>query len=133
MLAWFVRWLGFRAVRRSITNGRGRPLLDIGLGFALLRDRRVPIIRKLAAMGLGGMAMAALVMLELPVEGLIAALPNLPGIGLDFLIDGLEILAGPLIIGSLFLIRLAPPAIAELLRQERGTGAAPSALLRKTV
>src|ERR1043166_8733847 len=121
MLTWFVRWLGFRAVRRSITSGRGRPFFDIGLGFALLRDRRVPIIRKLAALGLGGLAMAALVMLELPVEGLIAALLNLPGIGLDFLVDGLEILAGPLIFGSLFLIRLTPPHIAALLRAERGT------------
>src|SRR5258706_13425465 len=133
MLTWFVRWMGLRAVRRSITNGRGRALFDIGLGFALLRDRRVPIIRKLAALGLGGMAMAALVMLELPMEGLIAALLNLPGIGLDFLVDGLEILAGPLVIGSLFLIRLAPPAIAELLRQERVAGGAPSTLLRRTV
>src|SRR5262245_2128548 len=38
MLRRLFRWLGFRAVRSAVV-GRGRPpLLDIGLGFALLRD-----------------------------------------------------------------------------------------------
>jgi hypothetical protein len=132
MLVWFVRWLGFRAVGRALADRRGRPRLDIGLGFALLRDRRVPIIQKLAALGLGITAIAVLIALELPVEGLIAALLNLPGIGLDFLVDGLEILAGPLVIGSLFLIRLAPAEIAASLREERGATAVGNRLRRPT-
>lgn len=132
MLTWFIRHLGFHAVRRAATNRNGRPLLDIGLGFALLRDRRVPIVRKLAALGLGGLVIAVLIGLELPVEGLIAALMNLPGIGLDFLVDGLEILAGPLLIGSLFLLRLAPPEVAASLREERGAMTSGKRVLRPT-
>src|SRR5689334_13584892 len=90
MLRWVLKWLGFRMLKRAVGRGKGLPMLDIGLGFSLLKDRRVPLRSKGMAQLLGGVATAALIALELPVEALVALLMNLPGVGLDFVIDGLE-------------------------------------------
>jgi hypothetical protein len=119
MLKWAFRLLGVRALKTTVAGGKRPPILDVGLGFTLLRDRRVPVATKLIALLLGIAAVFALSALELPVEMLIAALLNVPGIGLDFVIEGVEIIAGPILFGSLFLLRLAPRHIVEQLRTER--------------
>ena len=119
MLRWLLRWFGFRMLRRAVVGGKRPPLLDFGLGFALLKDRRVPLRSKGTAVLLGCVATAALIALELPVEALIALLFNVPGLGLDFAIDGLEAVAGPLLFGALLIPRLAPRGIVDRLRAER--------------
>lgn len=121
MAKWLLRMLGFKMAKRAFAGGRGRaPMIDIGLGFALLRDRRVPVQNKLTALGIGAAAIAVLLAVEAPVELLIAFLLNVPGIGLDLFIDGLEILAGPVLVASLVLPRIVPAHIVEWLRAERG-------------
>jgi len=100
-------------------NGRRAPLIDVGLGFALLRDRRVPVAKKGLALLLGGLAIAGLIALEAPVEMLIGLLLNAPGLGMDLLVDGIEMLAGPVLIASLLLTHMAPKEIVEQVRGER--------------
>lgn len=119
MFRWAFKLLGVRALKTAVAGGNRPPILDVKLGFTLLRDRRVPIATKLLALMLGVAAVFALSALELPVELLIAALLNVPGVGLDFVIEGLEIIAGPILFGSLFLLRLAPQAVVQQLRDER--------------
>ena len=126
MARWILRLFGMRMAKRALVGGRGRaPIIDIGLGWALLRDGRVPGKAKLAALGLGTLIIAALQVLELPVELLIAAVFNLPGIGFDVAWNGIELLAGPVLAASILLIRLAPPGIVNQLRAERGGDYAP--------
>src|SRR5579871_6378237 len=122
MLRWLLRAFGLRAMRSALRNeigGRRPPLLDFGLGLALFRDRRVSIGLKALALLLGGLIVAGLVALELPVEALVGLLLNIPGIGIDAVVDGLEVIAGPLLFGALLLTRLAPAQIVERLRAER--------------
>jgi hypothetical protein len=119
MLKWAFRLLGARALKTAVAGGNRPPILDVGLGFSLLRDRRVPVTTKLMALVLGVAAVFALSALELPVELLIAALLNVPGIGLDLVVEGVEIIAGPILFGSLFLLRMAPRGLVQQLREER--------------
>jgi len=119
MLKWLLRALGIRALRTAVHGGSRPPILDFGLGISLLRDRRVPVRSKATALLLGFGALMVLNVLELPVEALIAVLLNVPGIGLDVMINGIELLAGPILFGALFVIRLAPPDIVAQLRLER--------------
>ena len=119
MLRWLLRAFGLRAMRSVVVGGRRPPLLDFGLGFALLRDRHVSIGIKALALLLGSLVVAALVALELPVEALVGFLLNIPGVGIDAIVDGLEVIAGPLLFGALLLTRLAPQEIVEHLRRER--------------
>ena len=131
MLKLVLRLLGMRALKSAVTSGKRPPILDFGLGTQLLKDRRVPIRSKALSLALGVIAIAVLNILELPVEALIAAVLNLPGVGFDVLLTGVEILAGPFLVGALFLTRLAPRHIVAQARQERyGTMLANSALTR---
>ncbi len=118
MFAWALRLFGHHAVKHAVTGGK-RPLIDIGLGLALLRDRRVPLARKALALLLGAAAVFALISLEVPVETILGILLNVPGVGLDMVVDGLEVIAGPILFGALFLIRVAPPAVVEQIKGER--------------
>ena len=117
-----LRWLGRRAVHAAVAGGKKPPLLDFGFGFSLLRDKRIPVGTKALALSLGGVLMAALVAFELPVEAIIAFFLNIPGLGLDMLIDGMELVAGPVVFGALLLTKLAPKATVAQLHQERYGG-----------
>jgi hypothetical protein len=55
--------------------------MSMQLGYALLRDRRVSIRAKLIALGIGAATIGAIELLQLPVEGVIAAL--LPFVGVE--------------------------------------------------
>jgi hypothetical protein len=94
----------------------GTPL-DAKLGFALLKDRRVPMRSKLAALALGGGITAALIALEVPFEMVLAAL----AVGLipDVMIDSLEGVLGPILFGCLILPHLAPAELVQQIRLER--------------
>ena len=105
-----------QAVRKHTAEG-GR--FDLKFGFALLRDRRVPVGAKLLALGLGVAATAVINALELPLEVLIAVL--LPGVGLavDAVLNGVEFIAGPLLASALVLPFVAPKSLVERIRAER--------------
>ena len=118
MLTNILRLLGFRALRSAVVGGR-RPPLDVKLGFALFRDRRVPVARKALALLLGAAIVGVLIAAQAPVEAMIALLLNLPGLGLDVMLDGMEMIVGPALFGAIFLTRLAPPEVVSRARIER--------------
>ena len=62
--------------------------MNMTLGYALLRDRRVPIRTKLIALGIGAAGVGAIELLQLPVEGVVAALLPLIGAAGDLALDG---------------------------------------------
>ena len=96
-------------------------MLDVKFGFALMRDHRIPLRSKAAALVLG-LAITALVeLLELPVEGLLSMLLPILGIAGDVVIDGAELIAGPLLLAALLLPFLAPRDIITQIRAERAT------------
>ena len=102
-----------------------RPLLDVKLGFALMRDRRVPLRSKLVSVLLG-LAITGLVeFLELPVEGLISMLLPVLGAAGDFVLDGAEIIAGPLLLAHVLLPFVAPRPVVDQVRAERAAPGAP--------
>lgn len=119
MLNFIVRSLGKKAIHHTAAKHIGGNILDVRLGLTLLRDRRVPVGSKLLALALGGALMSALITMELPLEALWAII--LPGLGfaMDSMVDGLEAVAGPLIIGSLLLQFLAPKHVVAQIRDER--------------
>lgn len=90
--------------------------MNMTLGYALLRDRRVPIRTKLIALGIGAAGVGAIELLQLPLEGVFAALLPLVGAAGDLTLDGAEAVIGPVLIATLLLPHLAP---ADLVRQVR--------------
>lgn len=90
--------------------------MNMTLGYALLRDRRVPIRTKLIALGIGAAGVGAIELLQLPLEGVFAALLPLVGAAGDLTLDGAEAVIGPILIATLLLPHLAP---ADLVRQVR--------------
>jgi hypothetical protein len=93
--------------------------MNMRLGYALLRDRRVSIRAKLIALGIGAAAIGTIELLELPVEGVLAALLPFVGAAGDLALDGAEAIIGPVLIASLLLPYLAPAEIVEVIRAER--------------
>jgi hypothetical protein len=87
--------------------------MNMILGYALLRDRRVPIRTKLIALGIGA---ATIELLQLPVEGVFSVLLSFIGAAGDLALDGAEALIGPVVIATLLLPLLAP---SDLVRQIR--------------
>jgi len=106
-----------------------RPLMDVKLGFALMLDRRVPLRSKLVAILLGLAATGLVEFLEIPVESIIAALVPILGIAGDVVIDGAELIAGPLLLANALLPFIAPRTIVERIRAERATGAPKSPIV----
>lgn len=120
MLKLFLRLFGKRMVHKAVANHTSPDgFLDVRFGFALLRDRRVPFGAKAMALGLGAAIVALLISLELPLEGLWALLLPLIAVPLDFVVDGMEAVIGPILLGALLLPFLAPRHIIDRIRQER--------------
>jgi hypothetical protein len=69
----------------------------------MLRDKSVPVKRKLLCLGAGIGIMLLLQLLELPIEALLAALLPLVAIPLIAILDGLEILILPILFAALLL------------------------------
>ena len=119
MWQWLVRFLGHRAVHRQVAGHvEHGGILDLRFGAKLLRDRRVPVRGKLVALALGFAFVAILLACEFPLEALLAIV--LPVIGLvpDALVDGMEMVIGPLLFASLMLPYLIPSALTQQLRAE---------------
>ena len=68
--------------------------MKMTLGYALLRDRRVPIRTKLIALGIGAAGVGAIELLQLPLEGVIAALLPLIGAAGDLAAVALGAVSG---------------------------------------
>jgi hypothetical protein len=94
---------------------------DLRLGFALMRDARIPLRSKLLSFVIAFAATGIVEVFEVPVEGVLAAVLPFLGIAGDFAIDGLEAIAGPLLIANLLLPYLAPQEIVARIRAERAT------------
>jgi hypothetical protein len=92
--------------------------MNMRLGYALLRDRRVPVRTKLIALGIGAASVGAIELLQLPVEGVVAALLPFIGAAGDLALDGAEAIVGPLLIATLILPHLAPAPIVQQVRAE---------------
>jgi len=93
--------------------------MSMQLGYALLRDRRVPIRTKLIALGIGAAAIGVIELLQLPAEGVIAALLPFIGVAGYLALDGAEAVIGPVLIATLLLPHLAPADIVQQIRAER--------------
>lgn len=120
MLPLLFRLLGHKAAHNTIAaHTKDGGFLDVKLGLALLRDRRVPLLTKLLALGLGAGLMAFLLDLEAPLELVMGLLLGPLGMGIDLVADGLEAIAGPFLISGLLLPHLAPKAVVEQVRLER--------------
>ncbi|HZT41266.1 MAG TPA: hypothetical protein VFA07_03710 [Chthonomonadaceae bacterium] len=119
MLNLLMHLFGKRVVHRAVaSHARGGGLLDVRFGFALFRDRRIPLGGKLLALILGGLLTALLVSLEIPLEGLLTLL--LPFLAVpDFVVDGMETVLGPFVLGALLLPFLAPRPLVDQIRDER--------------
>jgi hypothetical protein len=98
--------------------GEGKPL-DIPLGMALFRDKRVPVAAKMGAMAIGFAAMMLWNVLELPVEALIAFLLPLVGLGIEIAWNGAQTIIGSLLFASLALPHIAPKTLVQKIRAER--------------
>src|ERR1700757_3944871 len=96
--------------------------MNIRLGYALLRDRRVSMRAKLIALGIGAATVGAIELLELPIEGVLAALLPFVGAAGDLALDGAEAVIGPVLIASLVLPHIAPADIVRQIRAERTRG-----------
>jgi hypothetical protein len=93
--------------------------MDIQLGYALLRDRRVPIRPKLIALAIGAAVVGFTELLQIPLESLFAVILPIVGIAGDVVLDGVEAVFGPVLIATLLLPYLAPDLVVQQIRAER--------------
>lgn len=98
--------------------GDDKPI-DVKLGMALLRDRRVPVAPKLLALAAGIGVIALLEVLEIPAEMLLSALLPVIGFGISVAVNGLEYIAGSLLLMAAIVPHLAPKNIVARIRAER--------------
>jgi hypothetical protein len=91
-----------------------RKRVDIALGFALLRDRRIPVSKKALALLLGVVGMFLIQLLEIPIELLTVILGN--PMGLE---DGIEAVVWPVMLACAFLPYLASRDLVTQIHQER--------------
>lgn len=98
--------------------------MNFVLGYRLLRDRRVSIRAKLIALGVGAAVISGVELLQLPVEGVLAAFLPFIGAAGDLALDGAEAVVGPVLIASVLLPHLAPADLVAQIRAEteRTTG-----------
>src|SRR5436305_14511241 len=95
-------------IERQTRSGVPWKAFDLKLGYALLRDRRVRFASKAASLAIGLGALVLVAVLELPVEEIVAAVVPFAGVGGDLLLDGVEIIVGPLLVACLVLPYLTP-------------------------
>jgi hypothetical protein len=93
--------------------------MDIRLGYALLRDRRVSIRVKLVALGVGAAVVGVIELLQIPFESLFAVFLPFLGVAGDLALDGAEAVIGPVLIATILLPYLTPAAIVQQIRAER--------------
>lgn len=115
------RALGHKAAHR-VLKGHTAPggALDLRTGFAMLRDRSVPVHPKILALGIGIAVTAILMALEAPLEFLVALFLPFFGLEFDLLVDGIELLVVPVVVASFILPRLTrTPARVRVISPRR--------------
>jgi hypothetical protein len=117
MMGFFLRLFGGRIVHKAVAKQIEGSAFDPKLGLALLRDRRIPFGSKALALALAGALVAALIALEVPFEAVLAAL--VIGIVPEGILDGLEVIIGPILFGCLLLPHIAPQPMVQQIRRER--------------
>ena len=108
--------LAHLAARRYMGEGK---TLDLKLGMALYRDKRVPVMAKMSALMVGILAMFAVNLLELPIEAVIAVLLPVFGIPLEMAFNGMETMVGSVLVAALVLPHVAPKQLVQEIREER--------------
>jgi hypothetical protein len=93
--------------------------MNLRLGFALLRDARVPLLTKLFVLGLGAAVTGLIEVLELPIESVLAALLPMIGVTGDLVVDGAEAIIGPMVVACVLLPHFAPPAVVASVRSQQ--------------
>ena len=98
-----------QTVAGHAANGFVKKHLSVRYGWTLMRDRQISGWTKLVALAIGIAALGAIIALELPLETIVAVL--MPGVGsvLGLFVDGLELIALPVIVGCLVLPKIAKP------------------------
>jgi hypothetical protein len=91
-----------------------RRRVDITLGFALLRDKRLPLTKKALALVLGIAGMFVIQVLEIPLEVLTLIFGSPFGIE-----DGVEAIIWPVLLACAILPYLSPQTLLDQLRAER--------------
>jgi len=87
---------------------RRKGWIDIPGGFALMRDRAVPVGSKATALGLGFLLMLVLQALEFPLEAAVDAMSLGMAVPFTLAFDGLEFLILPILFGAAILSRMIP-------------------------
>jgi len=115
MLSKLTRFVGSQAARQAVRQQSGTGgALDIRFGMQLLlRDKRIPILHKLLALGLGGVLTWLLITAEFPLETIIAAFLPVVGFMADALADGAEAVIFPVLLAALVLPYLAPRTLVD--------------------
>jgi hypothetical protein len=93
--------------------------MNIQLGYALLRDRRVPLRPKIIALAIGAACFGLIEILQIPLESVFAAVLPILGIAGDVVLDGAEAVLGPVLVATILLPYLAPAPIVREIRAER--------------
>lgn len=113
------RFFARAIAHKTLGHAKGKGWLDIGYGFSLFKDRRVPVTTKLLAIGLGLVLTVALEILELPLEAVLAALLPFAGLAIDAAVDGVEFVVLPFVFAAIILTRLAPKTLVPVRIQNR--------------
>jgi|GEM_PF-2926485 len=98
-----VSFVGKKLVHRAVGDR-----LNLQTGWKMMRDRGVSARYKLIAVGIGCVALAALLAVEFPVEIVVGGLVPILGFVGNFAVDGLEIVIAPLLIAIAVLPLLVP-------------------------
>jgi hypothetical protein len=93
--------------------------MDFKLGYALLKDGRVPMRCKFMALAAGLVVGVVIEVFEIPVETVLAAVLPILGAATDLVVDGTEMLVLPVLFASILLPFLAPSALVSQIRTER--------------
>lgn len=107
--------LGVMMMPPQVGACQRKPVLDVGLGYALLRDRRINSGLKVHAMLCGTGIAVVLVLMDM----LLGRLLHLHASVVDPLLDGLGLVLGSALFGMLALLRIAPMDVVIKLRYER--------------
>ncbi len=92
----------------AVGYARRKGWIDIRGGLALLRSRDVPIGHKVSALALGLVLALVLEAIEFPVEMILDGMTLGLATPILALIDGLEIIALPILFGAAILARRVP-------------------------
>ncbi len=92
-----------KVVQRHVRRGG---LFDAKYGFALFKDRGVPVTAKLSALFIGVAITALLLAVEAPLELLLGIFLPFIGEAADLLVDGAEVIIFPMLIACMVLPRI---------------------------